>query len=126
MFGDFLEKATKESSSHSLYFKKSSKDFSGVMCTPDPINSCFVKPEVTMSCGADPLQPAGNVWLPLLFQLKQLNQGFIFPVPCGNLISLLYPVQTSVFAHSDLFWGLSHAVADKWLEMTRQALFAAP
>lgn len=51
------------------------------------------------------------MWLPLLFQLKQVNQGFIFSVPSGNLISLLYLVQTSVFASSDHFWGLSCAVA---------------
>lgn len=106
MFWDFLEKATKDSSSHSLYFKKSSKGFSGVMCTPEHINRCFVKSKVTISCGADPLQPVGNACFPLLFQLKQVNQGFIFAVPCGNLISLRYLVQTSVFGSSDLFWGV--------------------
>lgn len=69
-----------------------------------------MKSKVTISWGADPLQHVGNVCFPLLFQLKQVNQGFIFAVPCGNPISLLYIVQTSGFASSDLFWGLTCAV----------------
>lgn len=110
MFWDFLEKATKDSSSHSLYLKKSSKDFSGVMCTPDYLSRCFVKSGVTISCSADPV---GNACFTLLFQLKQVNWGFIFAVPCGNLISLLYLVQSSVFASSNFFGGFQLCCASQ-------------
>lgn len=113
MFWDFVEKVTKDSSSHSLYFKKSSKVFSGVTCIPDYINRCFEKSKVTISCSADPLQPVGNGWLPLLFQLKQVNRGFMFAVLCGNLMSLLYLAQTSVFASSELFGGFQWCCASQ-------------
>lgn len=50
-----------------------------------------MKSEVTISCSADPV---GDACFTLLFQLKQVNRGFIFAVPCSNLISLL-------FSHTD-------------------------